>query len=174
VQFRHATHADIPAIVALVEGSYRGESSRLGWTTEAELLDGHRTDAEDVRACIDRDRSVVLLAERAARPDELVACAHVAVADAAAWFGMFAVRPALQGAGAGKAVLAEAERLAREVWRLPVMKLTVIDVRTELIAFYERRGYVRTGLKKPFPYGELRFGVPRRADLRFEILEKPL
>ena len=59
-------------------------------------------------------------------------------------------------------------------WQLPSMRMTVIDCRDELIAFYERRGYARTGIKKPFPYGDKRFGIPRRDDLRFEVLEKPL
>ena len=73
-----------------------------------------------------------------------------------------------------RAWLAEAERIVRETWRLPAMRMTVIDSRAELIAFYERRGYSRTGIKKPFPYGDERFGIPKRDDLRFEILEKPL
>jgi ribosomal protein S18 acetylase RimI-like enzyme len=169
--FRPATHADVPAVVALVESAYRGDASRAGWTTEADLLDGRRTDADDVRSCIERARSIVLLAERAG---QLVACAHVAIDGEAGYFGMFSVTPTLQRAGVGKAVLAEAERVVREDWQVPTMRMTVIDVRGELIAFYERRGYARTGIKKPFPYGDERFGLPRRADLRFEVLEKQL
>ena len=87
---------------------------------------------------------------------------------------MFSVSPALQGGGVGKSVLAEGERIVRDEWGARVMRMTVIDIRNELIAFYERRGYVRTGIYKPFPYGDERFGVPRRPDLRFEVLEKPL
>ena len=94
--------------------------------------------------------------------------------DGAGYFGMFSVRPTLQGGGIGKVVIAEAERLVREDWNLPAMRMTVIDIRDELIAFYERRGYRRTGIKKPFPYGDERFGVPKRDDLRFEVLEKAL
>lgn len=170
LRFRPATPADVDAIVALVESAYRGDASRAGWTTEADLLDGRRTGADDVRACIDREHSVLLLAER---DGELVGCAHVAQEDGGGYFGMFSVRPTLQGAGLGKALLAEAERLVFDTWQLPVMRMTVIDVRDELIAFYERRGYRRTGVRKPFPYGDERFGVPRRDDLRFEVLEKP-
>jgi ribosomal protein S18 acetylase RimI-like enzyme len=169
LRFRPAAVPDIPAIVALVESAYRGDSSRVGWTTEADLLGGHRTDPEDVRSCIERAQSVVLLAEREA---ELLACCHVAAEDGAGYFGMFSVRPTLQGGGIGKEVIAEAERIVREDWRLSAMRMTVIDVRDELIAFYERRGYIRTGIKKPFPYGDPRFGAPRRDDLRFEVLEK--
>lgn len=87
---------------------------------------------------------------------------------------MFSVEPGLQGGGIGKAVLAECERIAREEWGMPAMCMTVIDIRDELIEFYERRGYARTGIKKPFPYGDARFGIPMRDDLRFEVLEKPL
>ena len=176
LQFRHATRADIDAVVALVESAYRGDASRAGWTTEADLLDGRRTDADDIAACIGRDRSRILLG---VRDGELLACAHIAVDHAddggdAGYFGMFSVRPNLQGGGVGKAMLAEAERIARDDWQLPTMRMTVIDLRDELIAFYQRRGYRRTGILKPFPYGDERFGRPRRDDLRFEVLEKLL
>jgi ribosomal protein S18 acetylase RimI-like enzyme len=169
--FRTATEADIDAIVALVTSAYRGESSRDGWTTEADLLDGARIDPQVLRDDIARDGSRVLLA---VCDGALRACAHVAIEGDAGYFGMFAVAPDLQGGGIGKQVLAECERIVRDDWRLPTMRMTVIDLREELIAFYQRRGYRRTGILKPFPYGDARFGEPRRADLRFEILEKAL
>jgi GNAT superfamily N-acetyltransferase len=172
-RFRVAGDGDIDAIVALVESAYRGDASRAGWTTEADLLEGRRTGADEVGDCIRRPGSLILLAERDG-VEGLLACAHVASEDGAGYFGMFSVRPSLQGAGLGKALLAEAERLAGDVWGLPAMRMTVIDVRDELIAFYQRRGYRRTGILKPFPYGDERFGLPRRRDLRFEVLEKPL
>jgi ribosomal protein S18 acetylase RimI-like enzyme len=174
--FRAATHADTPALVALVESAYRGEASKQGWTTEADMLDGRRTGADDIEACIARPQSRIVIAEHtgADGTPELLACAHVAVEDGAGYFGMFSVRPTLQGAGIGKAVLSEAERIVRDEWKVPTMRMTVIDIRDELIAFYERRGYRRTGIKKPFPYGDERFGVPKRGDLRFEVLEKIL
>jgi len=169
--FRDATPGDVDAIVVLVTSAYRGEASRAGWTTEADLLDGNRIDPDVLRGDIERPRSRVLLASQ---DGELVACAHVAVEDGAGYFGMFAVRPVLQGGGLGRAVLAEAERVAREDWGMATMRMTVIDLREELIAWYERRGYRRTGIKKPFPAVDPRFGIPRRADLRFEVLEKSL
>lgn len=180
LRFRTAAHADIDALVALVESAYRGDASRAGWTTEADLLDGRRTGHDDIGACIDRPRSRMLIAERDVDGGrELLACAHLAIEPTiegpdAGYFGMFSVQPRLQGSGVGKAVLAEAERIARDEWKLASMRMTVIDVRDELIAFYERRGYRRTGVFKPFPYGDERFGIPRRGDLRFEVLEKPL
>ena len=169
--FRNATPADIDALVGLVESAYRGDVSKQGWTTEADLLGGRRTGADDISGCIDRPQSVILMAERGG---ELLGCAHVAIEDGAGYFGMFSVSPTLQGGGIGKLLLAEAERVVREDWGLGAMRMTVIDVRDELIAFYERRGYRRTGIHKPFPYGDERFGQPKREDLRFEILEKAL
>ena len=171
LSLRDALPADILAIVALVESAYRGEGSRRGWTTEAGLLDGQRVDAETVAAEIARARSRIRLGFS---DERLVACAHVAEEDGAGYFGMFAVSPPLQGAGIGKQLLDDAERIARTEWGLGTMRMTVIAQRTELIAFYERRGYRRTGAFKPFPYGDARFGLPRRPDLRFAVLEKPL
>ena len=171
LHFRAATPADLDAIVALVTSAYRGDSSRVGWTTEADFLDGNRIDAEVLHADIERPGSRVLLAER---NGALLACAHVSEEDGAGYFGMFSVVPGLQGGGIGKQVLAECERIAGEEWQLPAMRMTVIDIRDELIAFYERRGYRRTGILKPFPYGDERFGLPQRDDLRFEVLEKAL
>ena len=175
--FRDAGIEDIPALVALVTSAYRGEASRAGWTTEADFLDGNRIDPDVLREDIGRPRSRVVVAEPAAGTDaaaEMLACAHVADVDGAGYFGMFAVRPGLQRAGVGNGVLVECERIAREDWGLPAMRMTVIDLREELIAWYERRGYRRTGTFKPFPYGDPRFGIPKRDDLRFEVLEKPL
>lgn len=167
--FRAAVVADIDAIVALVESAYRGESGLRGWTTESHLLDGRRTDAADVGALIERADSRLLLAECGG---QLKASCHVERQDEVGYFGMFAVDPGEQSSGLGKRVLAEAERIAREEWRCRAMRMTVIVQREELIAWYGRRGYRRTGEYQPFPYGDERFGIPRRDDLRFEVLLK--
>lgn len=176
--FRDADATDIDALVILVTSAYRGEASRAGWTTEADFLDGNRIDPDLLRQDIERPRSRVVVAEHASagpgQPGRMLACAHVADVDGAGYFGMFAVQPGLQRAGVGSGVLVECERIARDDWKLPVMRMTVIDLRGELIAWYERRGYRRTGVFKPFPYGDARFGIPRRDDLRFEVLEKSL
>ena len=171
LRFRDATEADLEDLLALVTSAYRGDASRVGWTTEADLLDGERIDREVLLADMRQPRSRVLLAERG---DALLACAHVAELGGGGYFGMFAVRPERQGGGLGKQVLAEAERVVRDEWGLACLRMTVIDVRDELIAWYQRRGYHRTGIVKPFPYGDARFGIPRRDDLRFEVLEKNL
>ncbi|MFB7241148.1 GNAT family N-acetyltransferase [Streptomyces populi] len=169
--FRDAADSDVEALVALIESAYRGDSSRAGWTTEADILEGQRTDAEGVRAVVEAPDSRLLTVER---DGVLVACCQLEHRGAHAYFGMFAVSPALQGGGLGKAIIAEAERTVRETWGATEMHMTVISVREDLIAWYERRGYRRTGRMTPFPYGDERFGIPQRDDLRFELLVKPL
>ncbi|ANH90339.1 MULTISPECIES: GNAT family N-acetyltransferase [unclassified Streptomyces] len=169
--FRDATDADVEALVALIESAYRGDASRAGWTTEADILHGQRTDPRGVLDVIESPDSRLLTVERDGR---VVACCQLEHRGDHAYFGMFAVSPALQGAGLGKLIIAEAERQVREAWGVTEMHMTVISVREDLIAWYERRGYRRTGRMSPFPYGDERFGVPQRADLRFELLVKPL
>ncbi|HEY3478856.1 MAG TPA: GNAT family N-acetyltransferase [Streptomyces sp.] len=169
--FRDATAADVPALVALIESAYRGDDSRAGWTTEADILEGQRTDPEGVLAVIEGADSKLLAVEVGG---ELVACCQLEHRGSHAYFGMFAVRPTLQGAGLGKVIIAEAERFAHEEWDVAEMHMTVISARDDLIAWYIRRGYARTGEMTPFPYGNERFGLPTRDGLEFELLTKKL
>ncbi|MGW1608121.1 GNAT family N-acetyltransferase [Streptomyces sp. NPDC002285] len=169
--FRDATDADVDTLVALIESAYRGDSSRAGWTTEADILEGQRTDPEGVLAVIRSSDSRLLTVEQ---NGQLVACCQLEHRGAHAYFGMFAVSPALQGAGLGKVIIAEAERQACATWGVTEMHMAVISVRNDLIAWYERRGYRRTGRMTPFPYGDERFGIPQRPDLQFELLVKEL
>ena len=172
--FRNAESGDIAAIVALVESAYRGDASRAGWTTEADLLDGQRTDADEISALIARPGSRIVLAEAGDGEAALLACCHIERHDDVCHFGMFSVLAPYQRSGLGRRMLAHAESIARDEWRCHEMRMHVIDVRTELMAWYERRGYRRTGVHAPFPYGDARFGLPKRPDLRFELMVKPL
>ncbi|MFE5740760.1 GNAT family N-acetyltransferase [Streptomyces celluloflavus] len=169
--FRSATDADIPGLVELIESAYRGDASRAGWTTEADLLAGQRTDPDGVAAVVRNETGRLMIAER---DGELVACCQLEHRGDHVYFGMFAVRPTLQGGGLGKVIMAEAERTAQAAWGAREMHMTVIRQRAELIAWYERRGYRRTGQLTPFPYGDERSGIPQRADLEFELLVKRL
>ncbi|MFS3127896.1 GNAT family N-acetyltransferase [Nocardioides sp. Bht2] len=169
--FRNADLDDVAAVVALVESAYRGDASRAGWTTEADLLHGQRTDADDVRAAIQLPGSVLLAGFDGG---DLVTCCNLQHREDRAYFGMFAVSPTRQGDGIGRQVLAHAETFARSTWAATHLEMTVIRQRTDLIAYYERRGYRDTRQRSPFPYGDERFGIPQRADLEFTLLEKPL
>ena len=169
--FRVAEPVDGPAIVELVESAYRGDASRSGWTTEADLLGGQRTDLEAVHELIGADDSqiVLLLVD-----GELVACCHLALERAdTAYLGLFAVRPDAQGGGLGSAVVAEADRRAR-AWGASRLRMTVISARTDLLAWYHRLGFAPTGATEPFPYGDERFGIPTVPDLEFVVLERPV
>ena len=169
--FRAARPADVDALVALVQSAYRGDASRAGWTTEADLLDGQRTDPEGVGRTIADPNSRIVLAEQ---DGKLMACAHIECQPRGAYFGMFSVNPKSQGGGIGNQLIAECERIARDEWHCASVFMTVIRQRDELIAWYERRGYAKTGERKPFPYGDARFGLPKRDDLEFIVLEKRL
>lgn len=182
IAFRYAQLSDISAIVHLVESAYRGDASRAGWTTEADFLQGQRIDAQSVQADIENPDSLIVLAHYSAASnpsttsgtDDILACCHLQKKQSACYFGMFSVKPEQQGTGIGKLLIQEAERISKQEWHCTLMEMTVIDIRDELIDFYLRRGYVRTGKHLPFPYGDERFGIPLRDDLRFEILEKKL
>ncbi|WP_255947673.1 GNAT family N-acetyltransferase [Streptomyces odontomachi] len=171
--FRDALHSEAEELVALIDSAYRGESGRpgAGWTTEAEFLKGQRTDPQGVLEVIDGTDGRLFVVER---DGLIVGCFQLERRGDSAYFGMFAVRPALQGAGLGKSVIAEAERYARQEWGAREMQMTVLSVRADLMAWYERRGYRRTGRTSPFPYGDERFGIPQRPGLEFELLVKPL
>jgi N-acetylglutamate synthase-like GNAT family acetyltransferase len=163
VEIRPAKLSDIPVLVELVTSAYRTEG---GWTTEAALIDGGRTDDAELEELLPD----LLVAEDAGA---LVGCCAMSARDRLGYFGTFAVRPALQGAGVGSALLAAAERRAVELG-LPAVEMTVLSGRSELITYYERRGYVRTGETRPFPYGVERNGLPRTDDLEFSVLLKRL
>jgi GNAT superfamily N-acetyltransferase len=168
---RAATAADAPALVTLVNSAYRGDSSKAGWTTEADLLGGQRIDVEGLAATIVTPGNIVLLHEQDHVP---VGCVHLERTGEGCYLGMLTIRPTMQGTGLGRQLLEAAERWAIEHWFSRSVHMTVIVQRIELIGWYERRGYIRTGEHKPFPYGDERYGLPRRADLVFEVLCKRL
>lgn len=174
--FRFATPSDVDAVVDLVQSAYRGERSRQGWTTEADLIDGQRTDAGLVTATLARRDAAILLAEEVGT-GRLVGCAELSTYEGSGgggYFGMFAVEPTLQGRGIGGAVLDEIERIVRDDWGLDRLVLVVLSVRLEMIELYLRRGYVPTGEVHRFPYDEPRYGNPRRDDLELLAMAKDL
>ena len=168
---RAAVQADVPALVALVNSAYRGDSSRAGWTTEADLLGGLRIDEARLTSSIAAGDNVILLHEDAGA---IVACVHLQRTGDACYLGMLTVKPTRQSKGLGRTMIESAEARAVEHWQSRHMNMTVIMQRTELVAWYERRGYARTGELKPFPYGDQRWGEPTRPDLAFHVMRKTL
>jgi predicted N-acetyltransferase YhbS len=168
---RLARPADVPAVNRLVNSAFRGESSRAGWTTEADMLGGQRIDEERLAGLVASDDRVVLLHEDR---EGLLACVSLERAGSTCHLGMLTTRPVAQGRGTGRRMIEAAERWAVEQWQSSVMRMTVLVQRPELVAYYERRGYRMNGERKPFPYDDERFGLPRRDDLAFVVLEKSL
>ena len=171
---RIAEMQDAPTLLALIESAYRGDSSRQGWTTEADLLKGQRTDEHGVRAAIisDSGKSLMIVAESAG---QIVGCCQLEVkANGHCYFGMFAVRPELQGNGTGRAIVGEAERQARKQFGSNELRLQAFRQRTDLLGWYERLGFADTGDTEAFPYGNESFGIPQRDDLEFVVMSKKL
>ena len=173
-----AASADLPEIAQLVNSAYRGDAARQGWTSESDLLDGQRTDPASLAAELAGPNPSTMLCLRDASPGPILACVFlekVPVGDTAVrcYLGMLTVSPALQDRGLGRILLDRAEIYARD-WGASAVVMTVISLRDTLSAWYDRRGYRRTGETKPFPHGDERFGVPRRKDLHFVVLEKAL
>ena len=167
---RTATPADIPALHALIEGAYRGEAARAGWTHEADLLEGQRTDPAQLAGFLADPSATIMIADD---PLGVAGCVLVADRGTHAYLGLLSVRPGAQAAGLGRALIAAAEAHARTRGRNRI-EMTVIRQRPELIAYYERRGYALTGRTEPFPYSHQGFDVAMRDDLVLEVMEKPL
>jgi len=167
-----ASRDDLPALHALIESAYRGDTARRGWSHEADLLEGQRTDLDALDATLaDPAQHLLVLRDH----DELRACVVLADKGAGlAYLGLLTVDPSRQSAGLGRLILAAAEDHGAAHFAATRIEMTVIAQREELIAWYERRGYARTGEQRPFPAHDPRFGLPKRDDLAFVVLEKRL
>jgi ribosomal protein S18 acetylase RimI-like enzyme len=152
IHFYKAELSDVVGIVQLINSAYRGEASRKGWTTEADILEGLRTTTAEVAKMIQSEQSFMLIG---VVRDEIVAticCQWQALAGHnTAHFGMIAVKPSLQNKGYGKQIIQAAEAITRREWSVVGYHMAVISIRHELIAFYERLGYMRTGEFVEFP-----------------------
>lgn len=176
LRFRTATPDDVAAVVEVVHAAYRGAPTASTWTTEAHLLGGQRVDADMVTTTLgDVGRRVIVGISGTDGTDSVVSCCEVSAPDrrGRSELGMFAVDPQRQSGGIGRQTLAEGERQA-SAWGAAAVELHVIDLRHELIEWYRRRGYAPTGESIPFPYGDERYGLPRRDDLCFAVLVKAL
>jgi GNAT superfamily N-acetyltransferase len=169
-----AAPSDLPAVAELVNAAYRGGDAAQSWTHEADYIDGLRTWPEALAQDLVASPDAVLLVLRDEPDAEVQGCVWLEPAGGDAWYlGLLSVRPELQDRKLGRRLLKDAEAwaAARGARR---MRLTVVNVRDTLIAWYQRQGYALTGETQPFPYHDQRFGRPRREDLEFVVLEKPL
>lgn len=171
LRIRPAVHADVAALLTLIHSAYRGTASRAGWTTEADLIDGSRTTPDLLAGDLSDPAVTVLVAE----DDEglLGCCAVTDRGEGTAYFGTFAVRPTAQGTGTGSRLLSAAEEHARAGGAVR-MEMTVLAQREDLLAWYAKRRYAPTGERRPFPYGDERYGAPLRDDLEFVVLTAAL
>lgn len=169
MNIRKATFDDIPRLEVLINSAYRGESSKKGWTTEADLLGGIRTDAESLHQLISRQNAVILIFLDA--NNVMHGCVYLEKKSNRMYLGLLTVSPAEQANGIGKKLLFAAEEYASK-HNCSVMQMTVISVRDELIKWYERRGYYKTGATQPFPNDE-KFGIQKQP-LQFIVMEKEI
>ncbi len=163
--YRSAQPADAPALRALIESGYRGDSARKGWTNEADLLGGDRTTPAEVAAMVAAPEKRVLLAEQ---DGTLVGTVTITdLGQGLAYMGLLCIDPERQAGGLGRALVSEVEGLAVREFAATRMELIVVDVREELIAWYERRGYTRTGELRPFP-------LPMDVPFQMVVLERSI
>lgn len=171
LNFRKAELDDIEKINDLVNSAYRGESSKQGWTTEATILDGQRSDIQEIKDIILDNNQVIILC---LNEQTIIGTVVIQNKSDCAYLGMLTVKPNLQGAEIGKKLLKAAENYVIKEWRLKLIEMTVIRQRTELIDWYNRRGYLSTDETRPFPYDDPSFGLPKIMDLEFVVLKKEL
>lgn len=164
---RLAAAGDVPAIRALLESAYRGDSARRGWTHESDLLSGDRTSEEEVAGIVAAPDQRFIVAET---DGAVIGCVAItSKPPERCYLGMLAVSPDLQAGGLGRQLISAAEDEARRSFGARAMEMTVIHRRPELIAYYERRGYRATGEIRPFPYA-----APETAHLQMVVLERAL
>lgn len=162
-----ATIEDISALTTLINSAYRGESSRKGWTTEAHLLEGKRTDEQEMTEIfLDPKNTILKFTEN----DKIIGSVLLVEKGHQLYLGMLTVSPELQNSGIGKKLLAEAENHAKTLGLSSII-MTVISVREELIAWYKRHGYIDTGEREAFPESEIHITISDKP-LEFIYLEK--
>ena len=174
MNLEHATEADYPEIIKLVNAAYRGVDDKVrSWNLETGILEGTRTD----ESLLQEEASAPgakLLIHRDPEDNSILGTVLLVPAEHGAWYlGMLTVRPAMQDRHLGRALLSAAEDFAKSHGANSI-RMGVLNVRDSLIAWYERRGYARNGETELFPYGDTRFGNPLRDDLEFVILDKQL
>lgn len=162
-----ASIQDVSFLNLLINSAYRGESSKKGWTTEANILEGLRTTEEELTETVRNPKNTIL---KYTENNQIIGCVLLVEKEQQLYLGMLTVSPELQNSGVGKKLLQQAEIYAKDL-ELPKIVMTVISVREELIAWYKRNGYEDTGEREPFPASDVH--IPITAEpLEFIVMEK--
>ncbi len=164
-----STITDASELNKLINSAYRGEYSKKGWTTEADLLDGLRTDQTLVEEIIRKESAEILIY---LENQKILGCVRLDNKGTKLYLGMLTVEPSNQNKGIGKKLLNAAEEEARHQGCSSIY-MTVISVRAKLIAWYNRHGYIDTGKRIPFDSSDPRFGIPK-TKLEFIVMEKEI
>ncbi len=174
MQLEPVLEADFPAVIDLVNLAFRGSGPEASWNIESGIIDGLRLTDSLLRADLEAKPDAQFLLHRDPADGTILGTVWLDPGEDGDWYlGLLTVRPSLQSKHIGRALLASAEGFAKQRGARRI-RMTVVNVRSALIAWYERRGYARTGETKPFPYGDNRFGTPLRDDLEFVVLQKSL
>jgi ribosomal protein S18 acetylase RimI-like enzyme len=169
-----AIEADYAGIVDLANLAYRGSGSTASWNIETGIIEGQRLNESLLREDLAEKPEAQLLTYRDDADGALLGTVWLEERKDGVWnLGLLTIRPDLQNRQLGRALLAAAEDFAKERGGRRI-RMTVVNVRDALIAWYERRGYTLTGDTQPFPYGDERYGKPLRDDLHFVVLEKDI
>ncbi len=164
-----ASFADVSSLNKLINSAYRGESSKKGWTTEANILEGKRTTEDELIEIIQDQKNTIL---KYSKNNEIIGCVLLEEKMNELYIGMLTVSPELQNSGIGKKLMQQAEIYAADL-SLSKIVMTVISVREELISWYKRNGFVDTGLREPFPVSDV-FSQTANEPLEFMVLEKKI
>jgi GNAT superfamily N-acetyltransferase len=150
---RVAGRKDAESIARLVNLAFRAERA---------FIAGDRTNPDGIRDLFAKGE--FLLLEDA---ETLIGCVYLEPRRDNTYLGLLAVNPEKQGAGLGSQLMSAAEMRCRKAGRR-AMELTVVNLRTDLLRFYGRRGYLERGTE-PFPAPD-RMKVP----VHLIRMEKPL
>ena len=164
-----ATLEDVSELNKLINSGYRGEFSKKGWTTEANILEGSRTNEAELKEIIGTIENTLL---KFTEGNQIIGCVLLVEKERQLYLGMLTVSPMLQNGGIGKKLLQQAEVHAQALG-LPKIVMTVISMRTELIDWYKRHGYIDTGNREPFPVSDIHISIVEQP-LEFIVLEKKI
>lgn len=171
MELKTASSSDLPEIVGLTNLAFRGG---VGWTVESKYIEGERISQKTLEENLAAHPAALLLIERDEKDGRLLGSVWLEPKPDGVWYmGLLAVQPEIQGQRLGRKMVEAVEHFVRQRGGRRI-HISVVNVRQRLIAWYERRGYVRTGERQPFPYGDERVGQPLRDDLEFVVMEKSL